>query len=265
MFLCIHHWQQRATDTRPLHACTIPYPSHPLTLCTDKLVNNTVKLNSIDTRNQIDVTDRTSMDLRPPIRYAIVDLARLSTRFSSAHLSLLLFISSNKNNNVSPSRCLSCPGCSYCCECRGGSVVRARHHVAETMLTPSFLFARDTFDYSSSNAIPQCSLHHSPLWSACTLQAHPTAPPPTPRDSGESTFLLPFLRHPSPSFPSFHAPLLGVKITQADSSDREQAQEGQYIRKREEEALKAAREKLHKAQADLEAQQKKVDGLPKHD
>lgn len=50
--------------------------------------------------------------------------------------------------------------------------------------------------------------------------------------------------------------------TTPNASDREQAQEGQYIRRKEEEALKAARDKLAKAQAEVDAQQKKVDSIP---
>ncbi|KAK1923006.1 hypothetical protein DB88DRAFT_493443 [Papiliotrema laurentii] len=42
-------------------------------------------------------------------------------------------------------------------------------------------------------------------------------------------------------------------------SQREQAEEGQYIKKRELEKLKEAKEKLKAAQAEVDAAQKKVD------
>jgi hypothetical protein len=46
-------------------------------------------------------------------------------------------------------------------------------------------------------------------------------------------------------------------------SQREQASEGEYIRRHEQELLKAAKEKLKAAQAEVEAAQKKVDSSDK--
>lgn len=48
-------------------------------------------------------------------------------------------------------------------------------------------------------------------------------------------------------------------------SQREEAQENQYMRRREEEQLKSLRDKAKKAQAEVEAQEKKVADLSKND
>ncbi|BEJ16771.1 hypothetical protein CspHIS471_0601720 [Cutaneotrichosporon sp. HIS471] len=55
----------------------------------------------------------------------------------------------------------------------------------------------------------------------------------------------------------------GATASSAGFRQREEAQENQYMRRREEEQLKALREKAKKAQAELEDQEKKVAGLPK--
>ncbi|TXT10783.1 hypothetical protein VHUM_02288 [Vanrija humicola] len=60
-----------------------------------------------------------------------------------------------------------------------------------------------------------------------------------------------------PAAVRFYSPLPDVRSAGATASskgfgEREQAQENQYIRKREEELLKAAREKLKAAQAEVD-------------
>ncbi|RSH85171.1 hypothetical protein EHS25_004978 [Saitozyma podzolica] len=51
----------------------------------------------------------------------------------------------------------------------------------------------------------------------------------------------------------------GATASSKGFSQREQAEEGQYIKKREVEKLKEAKARLEQAQAEVEAQQKKVD------
>ncbi|GMK58309.1 hypothetical protein CspeluHIS016_0503410 [Cutaneotrichosporon spelunceum] len=55
----------------------------------------------------------------------------------------------------------------------------------------------------------------------------------------------------------------GATASSGSFRTREEAQENQYIRRREEEQLKALRDKAKKAQEEVEAQEKKVAGLPK--
>ncbi|KLT39447.1 hypothetical protein CC85DRAFT_251192, partial [Cutaneotrichosporon oleaginosum] len=57
----------------------------------------------------------------------------------------------------------------------------------------------------------------------------------------------------------------GATASSTGFRQREEAQENQYIRRREEEQLKSLREKAKKAQADVEAQEKKVAELSKSD
>jgi hypothetical protein len=57
----------------------------------------------------------------------------------------------------------------------------------------------------------------------------------------------------------------GATASSSGFRQREEAQENQYMRRREEEQLKALREKAKKAQAEVEAQEKKVADLAKDD
>ncbi|WVR08486.1 hypothetical protein IAU60_005541 [Kwoniella sp. DSM 27419] len=70
------------------------------------------------------------------------------------------------------------------------------------------------------------------------------------------------LRAPAPMFVRNYSPDTrgeGATASSTGFKDREQAQEAQYVKKREAEKLKRAQDKLKEAQAEVDKQQKVVD------